>query len=345
MLSVSAIVPVHYGSEAFCKCLSSLAEATPPPDEIIVVADGETDGAWRQARMYGARVLKHDVARGPAYARNQGALAASGDVLFFVDADVVIRPDTVVRIRETLERDPSLSALIGSYDDAPAHEGFLSQYRNLLHHFTHQTACEEASTFWGACGAIRRETFLALGGFDEAYQRSCIEDIDLGYRLKQAGYRIRLCKEIQVKHLKKWSAASMVKTDIFHRALPWTELMFKHRKFRKDLNLRTENRFSVVAVFVLLGALLAAFWYPPFYLLGGVMAALLMVLNASFYRFLLHERGLLFCLGALPWHWLYYGYSGLGFVLGVVRYMHRSLGDESYQPTPLTVAVETPSYE
>jgi hypothetical protein len=60
--------------------------------------------------------------------------------------------------------EPDLVALFGSYDDAPAATNFLSQYKNLLHHYMHQTAREEASTFWGACGAIRREVSLAVGG-------------------------------------------------------------------------------------------------------------------------------------------------------------------------------------
>lgn len=324
MPSISVIIPVHGGGEAFAACLASVVDAVSPPDELIVVADGETDGAWRRALQHDARVLTNEVAHGPAHARNRGAQAATGDVLFFVDADVVIRPDTLSRVRDAFADAPDLSALIGSYDDTPGHSGFLSQYRNLLHHFTHQTSNEDAATFWGACGAVRRAVFLAVGGFDEAYRHPSIEDIEFGYRLTQAGHRIRLCKELQVTHLKPWSAGSMIKTDLFRRAVPWTELLLSRRIRQHDLNLRLEHRISGLAVFGLLGALLSAWRVPATGLLVGGLAGLLVILNAPFYRFLARKRGMGFCLRAIPWHWLYYAYSGLGFGLGLARYFYRS---------------------
>lgn len=127
-----------------------------------------------------------------------------------------------VKWQTLFSRELDLAALIGSYDDAPGATNFLSQYRNLLHHYVHQTGNEEASTFWGACGAVRREVFLAMGGFDESYRQASIEDIELGYRLKRAGLKILLCKALQVKHLKRWEAGSLLKADFCYRALPWT---------------------------------------------------------------------------------------------------------------------------
>ena len=64
--TVTIIVPVHNGGDDFNKCLAALSAAQPPPDEIIFVADGESDGAWRAARDYPATVLKLPVAGGPA---------------------------------------------------------------------------------------------------------------------------------------------------------------------------------------------------------------------------------------------------------------------------------------
>ena len=62
--------------------------------------------------------------------------------------------------------------------------------------------------------------------------------------MKQAGYRIRLSKELQVKHLKRWNIRSLLKSDFFDRALPWTELILRDRGFINDLNLRTSSRLE-----------------------------------------------------------------------------------------------------
>lgn len=322
-LSLSVIIPVYNGGDAFCRCLQSLRRSRRIPDEVVVVADGDTDGSRDAARRWGATVLTNATPQGPARARNQGARAAHGEVLLFLDADVTVHTDTIGKVAAAFARAPTLDALIGSYDDAPGADHFLSQYRNLLHHYTHQTAREEASTFWGACGAVRREAFFAVGGFDaERYRRPRIEDIELGHRLRQAGHRIRLRKDIQVKHLKRWSAATMLKTDLFSRSLPWTELILRSRRLDDDLNVDRRSRLSVAAVFALPLTLLAAPWRPaPMTTAAGLLAATFLFLNASFYRFLKRKRGLRFMLGAIPWHALYYGCSGLGFLLGTARHL------------------------
>lgn len=320
-LSISVIVPVHNGGASFHRCLLRLAETVPPPSEIIVVADGDTDGSWLLAKEFSTKVLKVSERGGPAQARNLGARAAQGDILFFVDADVVISPEAIRQVAIAFQREPDLAALIGSYDDAPGASNFLSQYKNLFHHYTHQTACEEASTFWGACGAIRREIFLGIGGFDESYRQPSIEDIELGYRLKRSGYRIRLHKTLQVKHLKRWGITSLLKADFYYRALPWTELILRDRQFTNDLNLQFSNRLSVILVYGLLGTLVGAWWWSGFLTGAGVLSLGLLVLNAPVYRFFLDKRGFLFTLQVVPWHWFYYLYSGLAFAIGTSRYL------------------------
>jgi glycosyltransferase involved in cell wall biosynthesis len=323
-LSISVIIPVHNGGEQFRRCLASLAAAAPSPAEIIVVADGDTDGSWRVAEEFGAKVIRTSVAGGPARARNLGASEASGDILFFVDADVLIQPNVVAQITTAFVREPELAALFGSYDDTPAATNFLSQYKNLFHHYVHQIANEEASTFWGACGAIRREVFLKLGGFNESYRQPSIEDIELGYRLKRAGYRIRLLKTLQVKHLKRWGLASLLKTDFFQRALPWTELILRDRQLVNDLNLKTSSRVSVASIYGLPIALSGAWWWAGSLVIAALLIVLLLTLNAEVYRFFRRKRGLWFALKTVPWHWLYYFYNGLALVIGIGRFLfHR----------------------
>jgi glycosyltransferase involved in cell wall biosynthesis len=327
-LTISVIIPVRDGGANFRNCLSGLAQVFPSPKEIIVVADGDTDGSRRVAEEFGAKVLIIPEPQGPARARNLGAQSAQGSILFFVDADVVLPSDALSQIETAFNNDPHLTALFGSYDDQPGEANFLSQYKNLFHHYIHQISREEASTFWSGCGAIRRKVFLELGGFDESYRKPCIEDIELGYRLKKAGYGIRLSKTLQAKHLKRWNIAGLLKSDFFDRALPWTELILKNRRFINDLNLRFSNRLSVAVIYILLASFVLGGWWAFFFPVAGGLALSLLIINRSLYRFFFAKRGLWFMIRTIPWHWFYYFYSGLAFGVGLGRFFlsrHRFL--------------------
>jgi glycosyltransferase involved in cell wall biosynthesis len=319
-LRVSLVIPVADGGRRFRRCLESVLQSEPAATEVIVVADGCTDDSAAVAAAAGARVLHVEPRRGPAHARNAGARAASGDVLLFVDADVEIPPDAIGRVWAAFDAEPRLDALFGSYDDDPAELNFLSQYKNLLHHYVHQTGREEASTFWAGCGAVRRPVFLDAGGFDESFDRPSIEDIDLGYRLRAAGHRVRLCKDLQVKHLKRWSISSLLRSDIVDRAMPWTKLIWE-RGAVDDLNLRAGQRVSALIAIALLVALAFSPFRPQALAIAAACAALLIALNAGLYRFFWRERGPLFTLCALPWHWFYFVYSTAAFAAGTLAHL------------------------
>ena len=327
--SVSVIVPVHNGGGNFRRCLESLAAAEPAPKEIIVVADGDTDGSWRLAEEFGFRVLRIPKRGGPARARNMGAQQARGDILFFVDADVTISRDAVSQIVDSFQPDFGVTAVFGSYDDEPFETNFLSQYKNLFHHYVHQTANEEASTFWGACGAIRRDIFLDLNGFDENYERPSIEDIELGYRLKRAGHRIYLLKRLMVKHLKRWGVASLLKADFLYRALPWTALILKEGGFVNDLNLKISSRSCVFLTYLLLLSLVGTFVMPWLFMIAAMVVMSLLVINWDVYRFFQAKRGILFAIMVIPWHWFYFFYSGLAFAIGFARFHAKRAGSDT----------------
>ena len=324
-LDCSIIIPVLHGCPKFEECLASVLAAARETDEVIVVVDGEGDGSWKCAERVGVRVIRLPATSGPARARNIGAEAAKSEILFFVDADVVINGDAVERVRAAFREEPEVAAFIGSYDEDPDEQNFHSQYKNLFHHFVHQHGSPEASTFWGACGAIRREVFHKMGGFDENYERPSIEDIELGYRLKETSHRIRLLPDLQVKHLKRWEARSLIKTDMLDRAAPWTELLwdqFIRRKPRlaRDLNLGRSYQLSLISSFLLIiaaiGALFTSLALPLILLFVG----LFVLSNIPFFRFFSSKRGRGFALHALGWRFGYDIYSGLGFCYGSLHF-------------------------
>lgn len=333
---LSIIIPVFNGGANFQRCLESIRQSSFTDWELIVVDDDSTDDSLALARRFGALTLQAVERYGPAKARNDGARAAKGQILFFVDADCAVHPDTLTRIAACFEADPELDALFGSYDDAPSAPNFVAQYKNLFHHYVHQNSQTDASTFWTGCGAIRRTTFLALNGFDpNRYDRPSIEDIDLGYRLKQAGGKIRLVKSIQVKHLKAWSFLGLLKSDIFDRGIPWSRLILAGRVFGSDLNLQTHNRISVVAIYGLLLAAVAGLIQPLGLLIALALALLLLWLNWPLYRFFYRRRGLGFVLRAIPLHWLYYFYNAISFGGGLLLHWREQLRAEPRYTPPV----------
>jgi glycosyltransferase involved in cell wall biosynthesis len=314
-MRISIIVPAYNNPQDLRQCLSALMAEAYPGAEVIVVDDASTDDTPAVAIRMGARVLRLAKNSGPAAARNYGARHATGEILFFVDADVVVAGGAVRRVVDVLEERPGLAAVFGSYDARPQAGGVVSQYRNLLHHFVHQDGNPEASTFWAGCGAIRRPVFEEVGGFDERrYPRPSIEDIELGYRLRHAGYHILLDRSLQAKHLKRWTLRSMIWTDISCRAVPWSRLILESKKAPDDLNLKGSQRLSAALVGVA-GALMPLTTFRV-ELLALPIAVLLsvIVMNRALYAFFFRQRGLLFAGAGMLLHLLYYLYSGMSYL-------------------------------
>jgi glycosyltransferase involved in cell wall biosynthesis len=341
LITLSIVIPFRNGGAAFGVCLQAVAAARAAcagvaETELIAVDDGSTDGSAALPRAAGANVLATPApgGHGPAAARNLGARAATGDYVFFVDADVALHAGALRRAAKAFAADPTLEAVFGSYDDAPAEQNLLSQYKNLFHHYVHQHAQAQAATFWTGCGAMRLSTYRALGGLDaQTYRRPSIEDIDLGYRLRRRGGEIRLLKDMQCVHLKHWTIGSLLRSDIVERGIPWTVLLWRESRARRtaretrsespallDLNLQTSNRVSVALAALLAlaaaGLPLAPWSWPALV----VVTAALLALNWRLYAFFAQRRGWGFAVACIPWHWLYYLYNSLSFSLGTLRY-------------------------
>ncbi len=317
-MKISVIVPVYNAEWCLRDCLSALLENRNDA-EILVVDDHSSDRSAEVAREMGVRVLVNPRGRGPAAARNVGAENATGEILFFVDSDVRVHPDTVQHVIGSLDSNPEVAAVFGSYDTSPAAPNFLSQYKNLLHHYVHQISSENASTFWAGCGAIRHEIFRKAGGFsEEDYPHPSIEDIALGLKLKAAGHSIRLEKSLQVTHLKHWTPSNLLRADIFYRAVPWSRLILKSGILPNDLNLHTSQRVSAMMVWILvfsLAILISGHATAPSVCASIAAAITVIFLNRDLYRFFWKLKGPLFLLPAILWHFFYYLYSSATFLV------------------------------
>ena len=336
---LSVVVPAHQGERVLPHSLAALRASTLPREawELIVVDDGSVDSTDCVAAEHADTVVRlPGLPHGPAYARNRGFELARGEVIVFVDADVCVHPDTLARFASIFAAQPDVGAVFGSYDADPPAKGFVSQYRNLLHHYHHQINAGDAQTFWAGCGAIRAEVFAAAGMYDEwHFPRPQIEDIELGNRIHELGHRILLRPEIQCVHLKRWTLRGMLVTDLSDRGVPWARLLVAQGSTlkSKSLNLKTREKICTALVWCMLLFVAANAWFVQLDLLLAALLCLspVLFLNRRLYAFFERARGFRFALGVVPLHVLYYCLNGVAAAYG--WFLHELVGGPVPDPT------------
>ena len=188
----SFIIPARDGVERLQRLLSSLAAHLQPGlmHEVIVVDDGSIPELSGQLTGFEGRVIRLDTSHGPAHARNVGAKEAKGGVLFFLDADVVYEAGAAEKALSILDGHPDVGAVSFLNQPYDAQDGVVANFGAAMEFFWHVMLVPEGEDF-GECsgfttrnGAVRREVFEAIHGFDTRYRTNAHEDYDIGRRLE-----------------------------------------------------------------------------------------------------------------------------------------------------------------
>jgi GT2 family glycosyltransferase len=201
-MDVAVVVPNWNGRRWLEQCLDAVARQTKPVAEIVIVDNGSTDGSVELLASLPTPVRIIELGRntGFAFAANRGIEAATTESVALINTDVVLTPDWIERVGSVLESDPGLSSVATKMLQM-GDEGCLYNAGDILRR---DGACEQRGRFlpdngsydepmdmFAACAGAalyRREAVLAVGGFDERFF-SYMEDVDLGMRLRLAGWR------------------------------------------------------------------------------------------------------------------------------------------------------------
>lgn len=322
--TLAVIVPAYNAAATLPECLAALRRSRRQADEIILFDDGSTDATAQIARSYGARVISGEKrAQGPAVGRNLAAAAAAAPIVAFVDADVEVAPETLGKLEAPIASGQAV-ATFGSYDSSPKSRRIAALYANLRHHWVHQHGRSEAFTFWSGIGAVRSDVLRAHGGFDTAFTKPSIEDIDLGVRIIESGGRIRLVKDAFGTHHKDWSVFQLWRTDIFERAIPWARLIKDKRGRANDLNISRRERASAIAAQLVVPAAAIAAWNCNWWPVPVITIGCYLALNASFLAFLYKRGGARLAIAGSFLHLCYHVYASATFLLVSTGLVSRS---------------------
>lgn len=321
-VTLSVIVPIFDAAATLPRCIEALVASMGPDDEVIVVDDGSADGGVSvlepslRDRIRSVR-SETNIGRGPI--RNVGARHASGDVLLFVDSDVVVHPETVEQVRAAFTIDAGRVAMFGSYDVRPDAGNLVSQYRNLLHHHGHHSHGARATHFWTGLGAVRRDVYLSLGGLDEGRWAHDMEDVEFGHRLVDAGHDIDVMPWIQGTHLKRYSLRSMVETDLVHRAIPWSRLLLQSNDHGDRFVVSWPQRVSAAGAVAAVACAAVTVRDRRALVPLAIASSGFVLANMPLWRFLRRTRSTGFSLACMPLHLIHALVTAVGLAYALVR--------------------------
>lgn len=326
---LTVIIPVHNGASTLERCLEAVFASEGASPEVVVVDDGSTDATPEILARFPVRVVRHDIAHGAAAARNAGAREAATELICFVDSDIVVRPDTFAEVLRSLVGDggaDGVDGVVGMLARDTEVPGFASQYENLYMHFMYLEHAEEMDIFYTSLAAIRRGVFIDSGGFDETYAGAGIEDMELGQRLVRTGHGLRLNKNLQVHHLKRFGLVQLLRINR-RKATGTLRIWLRNRGEGLDNRKHVGPGWSFllgipgsgaglagVATGLILG--LPVVW-------GAAFAVLLAValMNGRFLSFLAATNGITFLAASIPFFYVQFVNYGIGLTLGLAGYI------------------------
>ena len=327
--AVSVVIPVYNGEQTIRLALEAVYASKYKDFEVVVVDDGSEDGTAQElASMNGKhpfRLFTFDRNMGVSRARNTGAAEARGRMIIFIDADVLIQPDTIGLCVERLGRGDCI-CVGGAYTRDSWDQDFFSRFQSIYIHYV-ETKNQFPDYIATHCMAIKKDVFEGYGGFIEdsfiGHQAS-VEDVEFSHRMLHEGHCLARPAEIQVMHIFRFGLVRSIRNAV-KKSKYWTMYSLQNRDVMKDSGAASwELKMNVATQTLNLALLLAALATQFWWLLLPV--ALLYALNVgvsfNLYRLMLKEHGLWFLTrGVLYFQFVYPFAVAYGSFVGTMKYL------------------------
>lgn len=322
---ISIIIPARNSEQVLPECLEGLKASTYTIEEIIVVNDGSTDNTLSVAEKYGVKTVHLDSHHDANYCRNKGAEVATGDILLFLDSDVVVQPESIQRVLEAFS-DKSIDGIVGLYSARHRYKNLASQYKNLWIRYSYLKSDPKIDWIFGAIAAIRKDVFWQVGGFDaKLAAKHGIDDLELGKRMTKSECGILLNTEVEVEHLKRHTFVSLLKND-FARSQWFVQLAGGLKQItgsfhRGFVNVYPTFIFSTVISWPILITGMLGFWVTPLWWAFLFLSAIYLGLNIPFLSFFAEQRGLIEMIRAIGVMFVDHLVCTLGTATGFIKWL------------------------
>ena len=201
-LAVSVLIPSFNQAAHIQHVVECVNEQSKSPDEIIVVDDASTDNSAEIIEKLPVKLIKHEKNQGPAITRNTALHNAKGEIVIFIDSDAYADTHLIETFLAEYQN-PSNNAVAGV-----GGRGIEANIKNIYDRWRSLHARQDFGKkprqdvpyLFGLCMSFRRDVLLEVGGFDTFYPLNAGEDLDLGYRLRNAGYSLRYTPDAIIYH-------------------------------------------------------------------------------------------------------------------------------------------------
>lgn len=319
---ISIVIPNHNGENTIGLCLEAAFASEYPNFEVIVVDDCSSDNSIAIIENYPCRVIRFPVHGGASKARNSGAQNSRGDLLFFIDADCLLGPDTLATAVAAFQNEKPGLVIGGTYTLVPYDRTFFSTVQSVFIHYSETKNCSNPDYIATHAMLISKELFQQSGGFNEKFM-PILEDVDYSHKLKKRGARLQMVPDIQVQHIFNFTLRKSLLNG-FRKSKYWIIYSLKNKDLLADSGTASrELKFNVLScivnlLFLLLGALLQD-WI--FVLPVVLLFCFNLYLNRKLARAFLKAGGPFFAISALLYYTCVYPLAvGTGALSGTFSY-------------------------
>ncbi|OFY57107.1 MAG: hypothetical protein A2V50_05325 [Bacteroidetes bacterium RBG_19FT_COMBO_42_10] len=310
---ISVIIALYNAENVIGRCLESVLRSSFKDYEVIVVDDCSTDNSYEVAGRFPCRLFNLPVNSGPARARNFGVEQSKGDILFFIDSDTELEKEAMGLINETFKQENDLAAIVGLPEKRSLGHGMASAYNALKNHYTLATAGRYCDYFTTQVGAVRRKTFLDIGGFDSSFRGADVEDIEFGLRLPKG--RTIIHKDVLVGH--HFPGFSSIARKYFRRSILLARVVKRNKKMA-GAHASLLRSLLVLTALISFMSLSAALYNPGLFIIPAVLFALFLTGNAGLFSFISREKGIAFMLISIFYEYVFSVIIGLGGITGML---------------------------